>query len=97
MRSYGGTYCCRATASPRRLLLIPSQSLLLNESLLLDLQSSCEEPHEARAILLIWNGLAARHRALPELPTAAPISVDAEANRDASLPDELCEAAAQTL
>lgn len=86
MRSYGGTYCCRATASPRRLLLIPSQSLLLNESLLLDLQSSCEEPHKASAVLFIWNGLAARHRALPELPAAAQISVDGEANRDARVP-----------
>lgn len=94
MHSYGGTYCSRATASPRRLLLIPSQSLLLNESLLLDLQSSCEEPHKASAILFIWIGLAARHRVLP---AAAQISVDAEANRDASLPDELCEAAAQLL
>lgn len=97
MRSYGGTYCSRATASPRRLLLIPSQSLLLNEGLLLDPQSSCEEPHKAGAVLFIWNGLAARHRALPEPPAAAQISADAGANRDASLPDELCEAAAQLL
>lgn len=38
-----------------------------------------------------------RHRALPERPAAAQISSDAEANRDATLPDELCEAAAQLL
>lgn len=39
--------------------------------------------------------LAARHGVLPGRPAAAQISSDAEATRDASLPDELCEAAAQ--
>lgn len=42
-------------------------------------------------------GLAARHGALPRHPAAAQISSDAEATGDASLPDELCEAAAQWL